>query len=112
MLANAMLAVTGQDSSGKLSLVYEPSPKHHPNVRGRVNTAPTNGQSAPDNSIQVKTTSPRRIGVDPATGEFGVFDQTREGVFHGHVRTWQELTQEIQNVLIDAGKVTAKGRIK
>lgn len=60
----------------------------------------------------MKDTSPRRVSVDSSTGEFVVFDQTREGIFHGHVPSWDELTREMQNVLIDAGKVTSKGKIK
>jgi hypothetical protein len=37
---------------------------------------PTNGQSTLDLSVQVKSTSPRRIGVDYDSGEFVVFDST------------------------------------
>jgi hypothetical protein len=95
----------------KRASIYEASSKHHPNARGEVSRGPTNGQKTLENSIQVKGTSPRRVAVDPATGEFIVFDKTSAGVFHGHVRTWSELTPQMRNVLIKAGQVTKKGKI-
>ncbi len=52
---------------------------------------PQNGQLALDNSLQVTTTSPRRVGIDKTAKEFVIFDQTSRGTFHGHVRTWKEL---------------------
>ena len=35
--------------------------------------------------------------------QFVVFYETSPGVFHGHVRTWSELTQSMQNALVKAG---------
>lgn len=51
------------------------------------------------------------MSIDHETGEFNVFDQTSAGVFHGHVRTWNELTSEMQNALRQAGMVDSRGRI-
>jgi len=95
------------------TLIYEKSPKHGSTTRGNISAAPTNGQSALDNSIQIKETSPRRIGIDRSTNEFVVFDNTNPGTetFHGHVRTWTELTQEMKNALIKAGEVTRTGKV-
>ena len=97
-------------------LTYDASPKHGPTARGTAkglsSPAPTNGQAALENSIQVKPTSPRRVGVDPATGEIVVFDETTPGVFHGHVPGWENLHPDMQRALIKAGKVTQKGIIK
>jgi len=90
--------------------VYEASAKHHPNVRGNVSPAPTNGQAALDLSVQVKTTSPRRVAFEPSSGEFVVLDQTTPGVFHGHSRPWAELHTDMQNVLVDQGVVNRRGR--
>ncbi len=64
--------------------------------------APTNEQSALDNSFSIGNNTTRRIGV--SNGEFVVFDETSSGVFHGHVRQWSELTQRMKNVLIEWGK--------
>jgi hypothetical protein len=91
---------------------YEPNPKHGPKQRGNIGAEPTNGQAALDNSVPIKGTSTRRVGVDPTTGEIVVFDETYpgKGVFHGHVRSWDELTQEMKNALIKAGLVDKKGR--
>ncbi|RKM35960.1 adhesin, partial [Moraxella catarrhalis] len=33
-------------------------------------------------------------------------------IYHGHVRTWDELTQEMKNVLINNGLSNKKGKIK
>lgn len=72
---------------------------------------PSNGQVTLEHSIQVKPTSPRRIGVDPDTNEFVVFDRTRGDVYHGHVRPWDKLHQDMKNALIKAKKVDSKGNI-
>jgi len=92
-------------------LRFEPSPKHGPVARGNISAGPQHGQDVLDFSLQVKPTSPRRIGIDYDTGAFNVFDQTSPGVFHGHVRTFEQLTPEMQRTLIDAGMVTRKGKI-
>ena len=73
---------------------YVPSPKHHPNARGWVSPAPTNGQAALDLSTQVKSTSPRRVACEPSSGEFVVLDQT----------------SDMQNALVDQGVVNRRGR--
>jgi RHS repeat-associated protein len=54
---------------------YEASPKHGATARGNIGAAPKNGQNALDASVQVKDTSPRRVGVDYQTGEIVVFGQ-------------------------------------
>jgi hypothetical protein len=58
---------------------------------------PVNGQDALDASVQVKTTSPRRVGIDYATGDFVVFDQTLNHTYHGHVRAWSDLDSKMQH---------------
>ncbi|WP_345891521.1 S-type pyocin domain-containing protein [Pseudomonas chlororaphis] len=83
---------------------------------GKADTAvkskgPTHGQEALENSVQVKPTSPRKIGVDPETNEFVVFDRTQGDVYHGHVRQWDKLHQDMKNALIKAKKVDIKGNI-
>ena len=82
-------------------LIYEEAPKHHQNAGPGIGDAPTNGQAALSNSVQVKDTSPRRVGVDPNTGQIVVFDETHpgQGRYHGHVRTWDELTQDMKNAV-------------
>jgi hypothetical protein len=51
------------------------------------------------------------VGVDAANSEIVVLDQTSEGEFHGHVRTWDELTSQMQNALKEAGLTTSNGAI-
>ncbi|MFI8465060.1 hypothetical protein ACIGBJ_14935 [Stutzerimonas stutzeri] len=58
-----------------------------------------------------RPTSPRRIGVDPQTKEIVVFDRTGGDIYHGHVRPWGKLHQDMKNALIKSGKTDAKGNI-
>jgi hypothetical protein len=90
---------------------YEPAPYHGRTDHAGKSRAPTNGQEALDTSLQVKDTSPRRIGVDYAAKEFVVFDQTSPGIFHGHVRDWADLTDDMRKVLIDEGMANRRGKI-
>ena len=103
-------APKGKSVGAMRRLDYEASPKHGPTARGRISKAPTNGQEALDTSVQVKGTSPRRVGVDPQTGEYVVLDQTSPGKFHGHVRTWNELTPEMKRALTDSGMASSRGK--
>ena len=93
----------------RLNGKYEDAPYHHINSRGNKNPAPKNGQKALDNSIQIKETSPRRIGI--SENEIVVLDKTLEGIYHGHVRSWSELLEPMKNALIKAGLVNQAGKI-
>jgi hypothetical protein len=96
---------------------YEASPKHGVEVRGTAkgvaNPAPRNGQAALDASVQVKPTSPRRVGIDYEADKFVVFDETHpnSGVYHGHVRSWDELHPDMQRALQKAGMANRRGKI-
>jgi RHS repeat-associated protein len=93
------------------NLKYVGASYHGDKSSGDKSAAPTNGQAGLDNSVQVKETSPRRVGVDTESGRFVVYDQTRPGEFHGHVRYWHELRSEMQNALVKAGLATRNGKI-
>jgi hypothetical protein len=99
-------------------LMYEPNIKHSNYIKnsskGSVGKAPTNGQLALEDSIRVKFSSQRRIGIDRINNEFIIFDQTRPGlpIFHGHVRTWDTLTNEMRSALVKSGMATLKGMIQ
>ncbi|MDD5302498.1 MAG: tetratricopeptide repeat protein [Elusimicrobia bacterium] len=94
---------------------YKDSPKHGASSRGgpdgEISKRPSNGQSALDRSTQIKSTSPRRIGVDPVNDEITILDQTRAGEFHGHVEGWEALTDQMKNALIRAGLTNSLGKI-
>ncbi|BCJ52199.1 hypothetical protein Asp14428_36740 [Actinoplanes sp. NBRC 14428] len=82
---------------------YKPGGKHgsesRSTSRGENSAEPKDGQGALDNSVQVKPTSERRVGIDPSNGDAVILDQTLKEpcgcttpdgyneVFHGHVRT-------------------------
>lgn len=92
-------------------LTYEAASYH-----GKVDTvtksrAPTNGQDALNTPVQVKQTSTRWIGIDYKTREFVVFDETKNSVYHGHVRSWKNLHPDMQNALTRAGMVNRNGKI-
>lgn len=69
--------------------------KHGTKDVGDVSKAPKDGQKALDNSVQIKPTSDRRVGVDSTNGEVVVLDKhqtTGSGNnqtehFHGHVQS-------------------------
>jgi len=109
------------DEAFSANRTYAASPKHGSSVRmggGKVvNPAPTNGQDALDFSFQVSPKSPRRVGVDPVNNEIVVFDRTGNtvqggkivgGTYHGHVRSYNELTTEMKNVLKENGVTVRK----
>ncbi len=107
-----VLSVGNSDGqSGSEGLTFEASPKHGNQSIGRSSRGPKNGQSALDNSVQVKGTSPRRVGVDRENGEFVVLDKTNGNTFHGHVRTWKDLTDQQRNALVKSGYTDRRGRI-
>ncbi|MCX5922877.1 MAG: hypothetical protein NTX86_06150 [Candidatus Dependentiae bacterium] len=89
--------------------LYEDAGYHLRESNGRKSKAPKNGQRALDNSIQIKDTSPQRIAVDD--GEFVVLSKTRDRLYHGHVREWDDLTDKMQRVLEEAGLVNGRGKI-
>lgn len=90
--------------------IYEKAPYHGSKNSGIKNKAPNLGQEALDNSIPIKEgTTTRRVGI--SDGEIVVFDETTSGIFHGHVRMWNELSQSMQAALRRAGMVTKKGKI-
>ena len=92
-------------------LEYEAAPYHGTVDSLTKSRAPINGQDALDLSVQVKPTSPRRVGIDYEAGDFGVFDKTRDGIFHGHARSWSDLHPDMQRALQQAGMVDRRGNI-
>ena len=96
--------------------IFEASPKHttrsRNTSRGIASRGPINGQVALDNSVLIKETSTRRLGVDIENQELVIFDQTRDGIFHGHVRTFEQLDQVQRNILIEQGIITKKGKFR
>ena len=102
--------------SGDKVNVYKDAPYHGTSDNSVKSRAPTNGQIALDNSVQVKPTSPRRVGVDIVNNEIVVLDKTRAlsdqvDEYHGHVRDWDALDNKQQSALIKSGKTTRKGKI-
>ncbi len=87
---------------------YEKAPYHNKGNRVK-SAAPKNGQESLDKSVPIKSTTTRKVSTDG--NDFVVFDETTPKVFHGHVRTWSELTQSMKNALIKAGLANSKGKI-
>lgn len=99
-------AQAGEHGTG---LKYERNPKHGREQQGNISPEPTDGQKTLDGSLPVKTGV--RVGIDKDAGEIVVFREHLENTFHGYVSGWADLSQEIKNVLIDAGLVTRRGKI-
>jgi len=86
--------------------------RHPPGIaRGDISAGPINGQAALDLSVEISATTARRVGIDYVEGQFVVFDEHTAGAFHGHVRSWADLTQGMQSALRRAGMADAKGNI-
>ncbi|MEE9681493.1 S-type pyocin domain-containing protein [Pseudomonas moraviensis] len=94
-----------------LALEFDAASYHGKKDTPHKSKGPSNGQKALESSVQVKPTSARRIGVDPDANELVVFDRTGGEVYHGHVRPWDKLHQDMKNALIKARKVDSKGNI-
>jgi hypothetical protein len=106
------------DESFSANRTFERSEKHSGKDRKvggkKVAKEPTDGQAALDFSFQVSGNSPRRIGIDVKHNEFVVFDRTGNkvankevagGIFHGHVRSWEELEAPMKKLLEERGLV-------
>ena len=105
-------AATTADGVGAMRrLEYEAAPYHGKVDNAVKNRAPINGQSALDMSLQIKETSTRRIGIDYEKSEFVVFDEHTTGKFHGHVRAWEQLDQDMKKTLIKSGMTNDRGKI-
>jgi hypothetical protein len=64
--------------------------------------------------VDEKSNSPRRIGV--SQGEFVVLDYTCHDAngnckFHGHVRSWEDLSDKMKTALQKKGWANSKGKI-
>jgi len=106
------------DESFSANRTFERSEKHSGKDRKfggkKIAKEPSDGQAALDFSFQVSNNSPRRIGLDVVNNEFVIFDRTGNkvvnkevagGVFHGHVRSWDELESPMKKLLEDRGLV-------
>ena len=101
------------DATQEQKRVFESNPKHGPVQRGDSNPAPKNPQEILNNSVEISKNTSRRVGVDKKNDEFNIFDETQPGkaIFHGHTRTWGELTEAMKSALIKSGLVNHKGKI-
>ncbi|WP_330410898.1 hypothetical protein, partial [Lachnotalea glycerini] len=98
----------GGSETGKNG-TYEKADYHGKTNNAVKNKAPNNGQEALDNSVSIGKNTTRRVGI--SDGEIVVLDETTKGVFHGHVRSWSELSEPMKAALKKAGMVTKKGKI-
>lgn len=100
------------DETFSANRTFEGSAKHSGSDRKvggkKVAKEPADGQAALDFSFQISNTSPRRIGIDVKNNQFVVFDRTGNkvankeavgGIFHGHVRSWDELEGPMKKAL-------------
>ena len=62
--------------------------------------------------LKIKKDFGLRCLVDKSTGEIVIFDETypSSGMYHGHVRKWDDLNQEMKNKLITEGLFKSNGK--
>ena len=94
---------------------YEDAPYHgqtsQVGPRGVKSAAPRDGVKALRNSYGVSENAPRRIAADAVSGQFVILDRTGKGLWHGHVRIWDNLTQGMRNALIRNGITNQRGKV-
>lgn len=101
--------------------IYAGANYHHinstGNSKGGKGPAPKDGQRALDNSFEIGDDGKRRVSID-IDGNFAIFDRTSKGaclyskdVFHGHIRTWEELTDEMRQIFRKNNLASKKGKI-
>ncbi|WP_309244900.1 T7SS effector LXG polymorphic toxin [Bacillus sp. WMMC1349] len=88
---------------------FENAPYHGKTSNSVKSKAPIDGQAALNNSVSIGPNTNRRVGI--SHGEIVILDQTNPGVFHGHVRSWNELNPQMQSALRKAKLVNKKGKI-
>ena len=104
------------DPLGLAERIYNDASYHGKTDNAVKSRAPTNGQLALDNSIQVKNSSPRRIGIDKINNEIVILDRTEvkpngDEEFHGHVRCACTLDNKQTSILRKHKMLSKKGEI-
>lgn len=90
---------------------YEDASYHSAKGNSVKSAKPIDGQHALDNSLPLPRNTERRVAV--SNNQIVILDKTVDGLYHGHVRTWKNLNNDvIEAVLRKAGLVTKRGKIK
>ena len=79
------------------------------NHSGRKSPAPKNGQKALDCSVPIDCDSHQRISL--CDGEFVILFKTGNNCYHGHVRQWKDLTDQMKNILCENKWTRRNGKI-
>lgn len=58
---------------------------------------------------QLEDTLRRRVSA--SKGQIVILDETSPSIYHGHVKEWHDLSERMQNILIDNGYVSRSGEI-
>jgi len=103
--------------------LYEGAKYHHQNSKGGhrsgKSACPVNGQWSLDCSRKASDSATSRYRIGFNGSEFAVFSYTgksvRNGIpvdiWHGHVRSWNQLEHEMRNVAYEQGWATLRGKI-
>ena len=122
-LAEIIMDIINNPDDWTPKRVYDDSTydKHGKEDKGDVSKAPKDGQKALDNSVQIKETSPLRVGVDQDNGEVVVLDRHEQSgnneTYHGHVQSTitdqktRKAASKLPNVVVNKkGKWKVKKR--
>jgi hypothetical protein len=86
--------------------------KHGDQKVGNISPRPLDGQTALDHSVLVKQKRQgfsQRIAVE--ADHFIILDEQEPGKFHGHQRTWKELSSSQKEALVREKITDRNGRI-
>ncbi len=84
---------------------------YHVHNGGQKSPAPKDGQQALDSSIRYSENSPNRVGINDGH-IVALYETGRDtGIFHGHIKTWEQTPQPMKNALIKSGFVDHKGKV-
>jgi RHS repeat-associated protein len=100
-----------RDEVARAAAEYEGAGNHSRVDNPDKSRAPTNPEAGLATSVEVSSNSGTRVGVDAANDEIIVFMPHASNRYHGHVRSWDGLTQAQKNALVQAGLADRRGNI-
>lgn len=100
-----------RDEVARAAAEYEGASYHSYKDNPDKSRSPVNPEAALATSVAISSNSGTRVGVDVMNDEIVVFMPHAPNRYHGHVRSWDGLTQAQKNALHKAGLADRKGNI-
>lgn len=100
-----------RDEVARAAAEYEGASYHSNKDIADKSRSPLSPEAALATSVAISSNSGTRVGVDVMNDEIVVFMPQAPNRYHGHVRSWDGLTQAQKNALHGAGLTNRKGNI-